>query len=89
MGLTNEILLTKSIPDECGLKVRKLWNSALFGAECFGASCIKGFLAMVARIRIWKDRHVERAERSLKAEDTRATWLYPGKIPERLRLVKK
>lgn len=89
MGLTDKILLVKSIPDERGLNVWKLWNSALFGAECSGVPCIKEFLAMAADIRIRNDAYVESAERSLNAEDTFVTWLYPGKIPERLRLVKK
>ncbi len=83
---TAQILLAKSTPDEWGLKVLKLWNSALFGQESIGVLCIEMFWAMGTHIRVRSEPHLERA---CNPENTRETMLYPGKISERLRLVKK
>jgi hypothetical protein len=83
---TGQILLPKSTPDEWGLKVLKLWNSALFGQESIGVLCIEMFWAIGTHTRIRSEPHLERA---CNPENTRETMLYPGKISERLRLVKK
>jgi len=45
--------------------------------------------AMVRDIEIRNDSHTGEAGRNCSTGNTPSTSLYPGKIPERLRLVKK
>ncbi|MGO9589309.1 MAG: hypothetical protein ACLP3K_04575 [Candidatus Acidiferrales bacterium] len=44
---------------------------------------------MAGDVKISDDPHAEVAEHRHAAGNTALTWLYPGKIPERLRVVKK